>query len=208
MSLAPVQGRRRRHPAAPEKSRDCSRCGVRWWARPCPRSRALALLSGRSAHGWRSELEPSGRPSGCASCSRPAPATGCPLPPMAPVEDRATGDHAVPPSAPLSGPLDGQTVLVTGGAGAVGHYAVQLAKWAGARVIATVSSREKAVLAAEAGADHLVNYRTDAPAAQILELTSGAGVDRIVDVDFGANLPVSATVIKDEWHHRHLRLHG
>jgi NADPH2:quinone reductase len=94
------------------------------------------------------------------------------------------------------GPIDGQTVLVTGGAGAVGHYAVQLAKWAGAKVIATVSSREKAVLAAEAGADHLVNYRTDDAAAQILELTGGAGVDRIVDVDFGANLAVSAKVIK------------
>jgi len=94
------------------------------------------------------------------------------------------------------GPIDGQTVLVTGGAGAVGHYAVQLAKWAGAKVIATVSTREKAVLAAEAGADHLVNYRTDDAAAQILELTGGAGVDRIVDVDFGANLAVSAKVIK------------
>ena len=94
------------------------------------------------------------------------------------------------------GPVAGQTVLVTGGAGAVGHYAIQLAKWAGARVIATISSREKAVLAAEAGADHLVNYRTEDAAAHILELTGGAGVDRIVDVDFGANLAVSAKVIK------------
>src|SRR5207248_3238449 len=50
------------------------------------------------------------------------------------------------------GPIAGQTVLVTGGAGAVGHYAVQLAKWAGARVIATVSSAEKAASAAAAGA--------------------------------------------------------
>jgi NADPH2:quinone reductase len=94
------------------------------------------------------------------------------------------------------GPVAGQTVLVTGGAGAVGHYAVQLAKWAGAQVIATVSSPEKAKAAAEAGADHTVNYRTADPAAQILELTGGAGVDRIVDVDFGANLPVSLKVLK------------
>jgi NADPH2:quinone reductase len=94
------------------------------------------------------------------------------------------------------GPVDGQTVLVTGGAGAVGHYAVQLAKWGGAKVIATVSSKEKAVLAAEAGADHLVNYRIGDAAAEILDLTGGAGVDRIVDVDFGANLAVSAKVIK------------
>jgi NADPH:quinone reductase len=94
------------------------------------------------------------------------------------------------------GPLAGQTVLVTGGAGAVGHYAVQLAKWAGATVIATVSSPEKAALAAVAGADHTVNYRTSDAAAEILTLTSGAGVDRIVDVDFGANLPVSLKVLK------------
>jgi NADPH:quinone reductase len=94
------------------------------------------------------------------------------------------------------GPIDGQMVLVTGGAGAVGHYGIQLAKWAGARVVATVSSREKAVLAMEAGADHVVNYRTGDTAAEILELTGGAGVDRIVDVDFGGNLAVSVKVIK------------
>jgi len=94
------------------------------------------------------------------------------------------------------GPLAGQTVLVTGGAGAVGHYAVQLAKWAGARVIATVSSPEKAALAAAGGADHTVNYRTSDAATEILALTGGAGVDRIVDVDFGANLPVSVKVLK------------
>src|SRR6266498_1266568 len=94
------------------------------------------------------------------------------------------------------GPIAGQTVLVTGGAGAVGHYAVQLAKWAGARVIATVSSTEKAASAAAAGADHTVNYRTGEAAKEILALTGGAGVDRIVDVDFGGNLGVSVEVIK------------
>ena len=94
------------------------------------------------------------------------------------------------------GPIAGQTVLVTGGAGAVGHYAVQLAKWAGTRVIATVSSAEKAALAAAAGADHTVNYQTGETAKEILALTAGAGVDRIVDVDFGGNLGVSLEVIK------------
>jgi NADPH2:quinone reductase len=94
------------------------------------------------------------------------------------------------------GPIAGQTVLVTGGAGAVGHYAVQLAKWAGARVIATVSSDKKAALAAAAGADHTVNYRTDDAAKAILALTDGAGVDRVVDVDFGGNLGVSLEAIK------------
>ncbi len=94
------------------------------------------------------------------------------------------------------GPLAGRTVLVTGGAGAVGHYAVQLARWAGATVIATVSSPDKAARAAEAGADHVVHYRSGDAAAEILEATGGAGVDRIVDVDFGANLPVSLKVLK------------
>jgi NADPH2:quinone reductase len=95
------------------------------------------------------------------------------------------------------GPVDEQTVLVTGGAGAVGHYAVQLAKWAGATVITTVSSPEKAAAALAAGADHTVNYRSGDPATEILDLTNGAGVDRIVDVDFGGNLPVSVKVIKN-----------
>jgi NADPH:quinone reductase len=94
------------------------------------------------------------------------------------------------------GPVEGQTVLVTGGAGAVGHYAVQLAKWAGARVITTVSSPEKATAAVAAGADHVVNYKTGDAAAEILRLTAGAGVDRIVDVDFGGNLDASVKVVK------------
>ena len=94
------------------------------------------------------------------------------------------------------GPVDGLSVLVTGGAGAVGHYAVQLAKWGGARVIATVSSPGKAAAATAAGADHTVDYRTEDVAARILELTDGAGVDRVVDVDFGANLPATLKAIK------------
>lgn len=94
------------------------------------------------------------------------------------------------------GPIAGQTVLVTGGAGAVGHYAVQLAKWAGATVIATVSSPQKAALAAAAGADQTLNYRTDDVIAEVLAATGGAGVDRIVDVDFGANLAVSVKVLR------------
>jgi NADPH2:quinone reductase len=68
------------------------------------------------------------------------------------------------PRALSSGALAGQTVLVAGGAGAVGHAAIQLARWAGARVLSTVSSPEKAKLALAAGAEHVVNYRTgDAP---------------------------------------------
>lgn len=94
------------------------------------------------------------------------------------------------------GPIRGQTVLVTGGAGAVGHYAVQLARAAGAHVIATVSSEAKGALARAAGAAHVVNYREGDPAAEILAVTDGLGVDRVVEVDFGANLPVSVKVTR------------
>jgi NADPH2:quinone reductase len=86
------------------------------------------------------------------------------------------------------GPIAGQTVLVTGGAGAVGHYAVQLAKWGGARVIATVSSPMKAEQARLAGADLVVNYRTEDVMAKAMAFTGQRGVDRVVDVDFGGNV--------------------
>ena len=91
------------------------------------------------------------------------------------------------------GPITGQTVLVTGGAGAVGHYAVQLAKWGGARVIATVSSPAKDMEARLAGADLVVNYRTEDVVGKVMAFTEGRGVDRVVDVDFGGNL---ATTLK------------
>jgi NADPH2:quinone reductase len=86
------------------------------------------------------------------------------------------------------GPIAGETVLVTGGAGAVGHYAVQLAKWGGARVIATVSSAMKAEQARLAGADLVVDYKTDDVVAKVMAFTDRRGVDRVVDVDFGGNI--------------------
>jgi NADPH:quinone reductase len=93
------------------------------------------------------------------------------------------------------GPVRDHTVLVTGGAGAVGHYAVQLAKWGGARVIATVSNPAKAEHARAAGADLVLNYRTDDVPALVLGYTGGRGVDRIVEVDFGGNLATSLAVL-------------
>ena len=93
------------------------------------------------------------------------------------------------------GPPEGQTVLVAGGAGAVGHYAIQLAKWAGAAVITTVSSEEKAKAGREAGADHIINYRSEDVAARVMEITGGEGVRRVVDVDFGENLPITSEVL-------------
>ena len=91
------------------------------------------------------------------------------------------------------GPIAGQTVLVTGGAGAVGHYAVQLAKSGGARVIATVSSPHKAEQARLAGADLVIDYKSEDVVARTMAFTGQRGVNRVVDVDFGGNI---ATTLK------------
>jgi len=94
------------------------------------------------------------------------------------------------------GPLDGSTVLVTGGAGAVGNYAVQFAKITGATVITTISSDEKAALAKQAGAEHIINYRSEDVADRVKEITNGEGVDRVVEVDFAANLRTNIDILK------------
>ena len=91
------------------------------------------------------------------------------------------------------GPVKSKTVLVTGGAGVVAHYAIQLAKWAGARVVTTVSSDAKAAHARAAGADVIVNYRTENVVERIRAATGG--VDRVVDIDFGTNLPMTSQVL-------------
>jgi NADPH2:quinone reductase len=83
------------------------------------------------------------------------------------------------------GPVTGQTVLVAGGAGAVGHFAIELAKRAGARVVTTVSSPDKAALAEKAGADLVVNYRSPDAADQVRVF---GPVDRVIEVALGANL--------------------
>jgi len=88
--------------------------------------------------------------------------------------------------------LDGATVLVAGGAGAVGHYAIELAKHAGATVIATASSEEKRQLARDAGADLVVDYKSDSVADEIRRFTPA--VDRIVEVALGANLALDLSV--------------
>jgi NADPH:quinone reductase-like Zn-dependent oxidoreductase len=93
------------------------------------------------------------------------------------------------------GPVEGKTVLVSGATGRVGAYAVQLAKHAGATILATVGSDEKAERAAKLGADHVLNYRSDGLAGQVLDLTGGRGVDRIVDAEFGANLAADTAML-------------
>jgi len=83
----------------------------------------------------------------------------------------------------------GQRVLVAGGAGAVGHYALQFARKLGAaQVVATVSSDAKAELARTAGADQTIDYKREDVAVRALALTGGSGFDRIIEVDAAANL--------------------
>ncbi len=95
------------------------------------------------------------------------------------------------------GGVHGKTVLIAGGAGAVGHYAVQLARILGARqIFATVSGTEKASLATSAGANVVLNYKTEDVAARILEATGGLGVDRVVEVDFGSNIGLDLQVVR------------
>jgi NADPH2:quinone reductase len=91
------------------------------------------------------------------------------------------------------GPVNGQVVLVAGGAGAVGHYAIELAKRAGARVISTVSNPEKAALAEGAGADLVVNYHDQDAAEQIKAL---GPVDRVIEVALGANFGLDLAVTR------------
>lgn len=94
------------------------------------------------------------------------------------------------------GPVVGLDVLVTGGAGAVGAYAVQMARLGGARrVIATTSGGAKADHAAAMGADAVVNYRETDAAAQIRAATGGHGIDRVVEVELGQNLPLTQPLL-------------
>jgi NADPH2:quinone reductase len=93
------------------------------------------------------------------------------------------------------GALAGMVVLVAGGAGAVGHAAIQLARWAGATVTTTVSGAAKAALAAAAGADHVINYR-DVDAATAIKKVAPDGVDLVVEVAISANSQLNIDVVK------------
>ncbi len=95
------------------------------------------------------------------------------------------------------GSVNDQNILITGGAGAVGHLGIQLAKWSGANVITTVSGDDKATAAKTAGADLVINYKTDDVIEAVNDFTKGDGVDRILEVEFGGNLSVSQHVIKN-----------
>jgi NADPH2:quinone reductase len=97
----------------------------------------------------------------------------------------------------LDGPVEGKTVLVQGAAGAVGFYAVQLAKWGGAAsVIGTISRTEQAAQASAAGADHVIDRSREDVVKRIRDITGKpAAVDRIIEVSFGANQDISLAVL-------------
>ena len=92
------------------------------------------------------------------------------------------------------GPVEGKTILIAGGAGAVGHFAIELAVRAGARVVTTVSGPEKAKLAAAAGAHRVVNYHDADAVDQIRGFAGEGGVDRVVELALGANLQLDLDV--------------
>lgn len=94
------------------------------------------------------------------------------------------------------GDVAGQTILITGGAGRVGHYAVQWASLSGATVIATASNDDDIEACKQAGAEFVVNHRDENFTAAILAATNDAPVDRIIDVEFGANLATSVAVLR------------
>ncbi len=102
-----------------------------------------------------------------------------------------TAYHAVH----CNGGVAGKTVLVAGGAGSVGQYALQMARYAGAaRLFTTVSSAEKAAIARGLGADVVINYRDEPVQQRLMELTDGRGVDRTIEVEFSGNAALDAAV--------------
>lgn len=119
----------------------------------------------------------------------------------------ATGDEAgaclgIPAMTALHavlarGGVAGQRVLVAGGAGAVGHYALQFCRLLGAQqVLSTVSSAEKAAIAQQAGADLAINYRTEPVKERVHDATQGQGVDRIIEVDIAANAALDLQLLR------------
>lgn len=97
----------------------------------------------------------------------------------------------------MMGGVAGQTVLVSGGAGAVSHHAIQMARLSGAKsIFTTISSPEKAEIAKAAGADACINYRSEDVAARIRDLTDGQGVDRVIELDIAGNARFIPDVLK------------
>ncbi len=142
-------------------------------------------------------LAAAGRPLGTAAEWTVVPASqAVPLPDGVPTElGSSLGIPAMTAHRCLfaDGTVERKTILVAGGAGAVGHFAIELAKFFGARVVTTVSNEEKAELARSAGADLVVNYRDPSAAEQI---SSFGRVDRVIEVALDANLQLDLAVVR------------
>ncbi|WP_420332583.1 NADPH:quinone reductase [Roseibium sp.] len=95
------------------------------------------------------------------------------------------------------GPVEGQTVLVSGGAGTVGRLAIQVAAASGARVLSTVQGEKAAATAKAAGAEDVFDYTDERLADRILETTGGRTIDRIVEVEFGKNVETNTRIISE-----------
>jgi NADPH2:quinone reductase len=107
-----------------------------------------------------------------------------------------TAYHAVA----VSGAAKGKTVLVTGGAGGVGHYAIQFAKARGATVLTTISSDSKGKLALQAGADHVIDYKRENVGERVAVLTGKTGVDAVIEMDLAANAKLYPSVLRPRGH--------
>jgi NADPH2:quinone reductase len=134
-----------------------------------------------------------------AECVTLASAQAVKLPPRASFEVGAclgipamTAYHAVA----VSRAAPGSTLLIAGGAGSVGHHAVQFAKAAGATVIATISSPEKADAARAAGADHTIDYKREPVGERVMAITDKKGVDAVIELDIAANAKLIPQVVR------------
>jgi NADPH2:quinone reductase len=95
----------------------------------------------------------------------------------------------------LAGVGAGATVLIAAGAGAVGHYAIQFAKKRNATVITTVSSPEKAAIARQAGADHVIDYKREDVGERVMAITGKRGADAVIEMDLAANAKLLPNVL-------------
>jgi len=100
-----------------------------------------------------------------------------------------TAYHAVAVAGPA------KTVLISGGAGGVGHYAIQFAKARGQTVITTISSEAKAKVARDAGADHTIDYKRENVGERVMAITNKAGVDAVIEMDFSGNAKLMPSVL-------------
>lgn len=103
-----------------------------------------------------------------------------------------TAHHAIT----LSHAAKGTTLLVAGGAGSVSQYVIQFAKMAGATVLTTISSPEKAKIAREAGADHTIDYKRENVGERVMEITGKKGVDAVIEMDLAANAKLIPAVLR------------